>query len=104
MNTTDARRDTPGGLTPQTVFDGTCPSCQRSCTHEPLKQHGRSRAYAPALDIMNVTCSGCGARVTLHARSAPVLGEFEDHDQLKDRLVENGVDEENEALTWAPIS
>lgn len=32
------------------------------------------------------------------------LGDFEDHPQLKDRLIEQGVEETNEALDWAPIS
>lgn len=32
------------------------------------------------------------------------LGEFEDHPQLVGRLTEAGIEKENEALTWAPIS
>jgi hypothetical protein len=51
----------PVVLTRETEFSGTC-ACGRACRHRPLPG-----GYAPKLPVMNVTCGGCGAAVTLAA-------------------------------------
>jgi ribosomal protein S27E len=54
-------------LTARTKFAGRCPRCGQPASYTPLVPRGRSRAYAPSLPFMNVTCSRCGAEVTLIA-------------------------------------
>lgn len=53
-------------LTADTRFGGRCGQCKRWCTYTPLPA-GRGRAYPPSAPAMNVTCGGCGTRVTLEA-------------------------------------
>ena len=54
-------------LKADTRFSGSCPDCRKWCVYRPLAPRGRSRAYAPQLEQMGVTCGRCGARVTLDA-------------------------------------
>jgi hypothetical protein len=51
----------PVVLTRETEFSGTC-ACGRACRYRPLPG-----GYVPRQPVMNVTCSRCGAAVTLAA-------------------------------------
>jgi hypothetical protein len=57
-------------LTPTTSFSGVC-ECGVKVTYTPLSPRGRSRAYAPRLPFLRVTCGVCDRKVQLIADLPP---------------------------------